>query len=127
MLFLNYISEHVKPVLKIGDTVVNELGNYACVGPFVRLQETREICFLTSYHSFGRSDIHVYNGMEVVYFLPKEDQKQYIRGEVIMTSKKLDAVLVKLSDDFIPKYCIFIDVHSDDLSRAGNDKLKFKA
>jgi hypothetical protein len=123
LLFLNFISEHLKPVLKNGDIVGSELRLKACVGPFVRLQETGEICFLTSYLLFGKPDIS--NGMKVFYHPSTGDQKQDICGEVITTSETVNTSLVKIYDDFIPKHYTFIGVDSDDLSRAGKDKIKF--
>ncbi|XP_060596531.1 uncharacterized protein LOC132750553 [Ruditapes philippinarum] len=113
------VSEHLKTVLKIGGYVGSELGRFGCVGPFVRLLDQGEICFLTAGHLFPGSEI---NGLKVVYYPDTEDQKQDICGEVLTTGKELDTALVKVSDEFIPKHCTFIDVDSDDLSRAG---LKF--
>jgi hypothetical protein len=118
MLFLNLISEHSKQVLRIGGYVGSELGRIGCVGPFVRLQEKEEIYFLTAGHIFPGSEI---NGSKVTYHPDTEDQKQDICGEVVSTVRELDTAVVKISEEYIPNHCTFVDVKSDDLSRAGND------
>jgi hypothetical protein len=118
MLLLNLISEHSKQVLRIGGYVGSELGRIGCVGPFVRLQEKGEICFLTAGHIFPGYDI---NGSKVTYHPDTEDQEQDICGEVITFVRELNIAVVKISEEYIPKHCTFVDVNSDDLSRAGND------
>lgn len=98
------------------------------VGPFVRIKETGEMCFLTVRNIFGRlarNDADV-KGTRVYHRLSTHGSgttkyKERICGEVIACeySECLDAAVVKLSKDQIPNRYRFTSAVDDMCHKKG--------
>lgn len=107
--------------LSIGSTVCPvKTHSVGTVGPFVRIKETGELCFLTVRHIFGPfQQPNKFLGRKVL--LNSSANKPEVCGEVIAAeySESLDVALVKVSENCIPRKVKFIHVSDDDLRKTG--------
>lgn len=116
--------------ISIGDRIrpINR-SLYGTVGPFVRIKETGELCFLTVRHIFDPLEIddRYVVGRKVVHCINTNDAKEVnerVCGEILASeySEMLDVAVVKLSKDHIANRYSFSSVVEE--QRQGKDITK---
>jgi hypothetical protein len=119
----------VQTQISIGDCIrpVGK-GSIGTVGPFVKIKETGEMCFLTIRHIFGHLEQpdKMFIGSKVAHRLSINTNAGIDRvcGTVIASeyNEYIDAALVKLSRDHIPNRYSFAAVN-EEMFQAGYSQL----
>ncbi|XP_053383421.1 uncharacterized protein LOC123540198 [Mercenaria mercenaria] len=101
------------------------------IGPFVRITDTGELCFLTARYIFGPyQPLETFKGTLVyqnIFCGDKTKKLQRICGHVVAAeySENMDIALVKISKECIPVKFQFIDVKEEQMIQAGLDRTNF--
>ncbi|XP_060604848.1 uncharacterized protein LOC132757551 [Ruditapes philippinarum] len=126
MLLSDDDDKHIKTQISIGDCVRPYNSDlYGTVGPFVRIKETGEMCFVTVRHIFGglQQSNHMFIGSKVVHIqnINNNEEIERVCGMVVACeySEDYDAVLVKLSPDYIPNRYSFAAVNEEMFQKEG--------
>ena len=111
-----------KELLKIGSCVyIPSTKTCGTVGPFVKIKETGELCFLTVRHIFGPfQSPEQFIGTKVHIKDSADDEKEgTFCGHVIAAEygESLDVALVKICEDCIPSKVQFVQGANERLTQ----------